>query len=136
MGGSFTVKKRVFDNATALPPCTTEMYLSHGEFEGGLFSSPTQRRSSNARNSFCSSFSPHRFHSYPIQMAYSNNNASFYSTSSAFGEFYTYPPPGRMLATGGSDVHAHHTLADRWGTAEWPGPVVGSSTNLQVAANG
>ena len=41
--------KRVY--LTKPLPYTTEMYLSQGEFEGG-FSSPTQRRLSNAHNSF------------------------------------------------------------------------------------
>ncbi|KAF9652320.1 hypothetical protein BDM02DRAFT_3109315 [Thelephora ganbajun] len=69
-------------------------------------------------------------------MAYFNNNANFYPTSSASGEPYEYPFLGQRLVTEGPDIQAHHALANRWNMTEQPGPMVGEPTSPQVTANG
>ena len=62
-------------------------------------------------------------------MAYPNsyNNASFYSASSAPGEFEAYPFLGQTSAIEGNDVQAYHPPVDPWSMAGQPRHLVGSS---------
>ena len=72
-------------------------------------------------------------------MAYFNgtNNASFYSTSSAFGEPDAYPLLSQMLATEGvGSTYTYGAFTDQWGMAEQPGPTVDSLTSLATADYG
>jgi len=116
---------------SVVPPCNTETYLSHEDFEGGGFSSPTQRRLSNVRNSFALHY-PNTPHQTP--MAYFNdyNNAGFcYPTSSApaFEDVDAYPFLRRTPATEEANFPVHHALDDRWGMARRPEPMIGSPTS-------
>jgi len=72
-------------------------------------------------------------------MAYFNgaNNTSFYSTPSASGEFYSYPPPSQMFPThaegANSQVYADPT--DQWSMVRRSGPIVGSPTSLRATVS-
>ena len=111
------------------------MYLSHGELEGGLVSSPTQRHLSNAPNSFTLRSSNSH---YPNQMAYFDDHASFYSTSSTREEFNTYQFLNQTTATEEANYqfegHSYGTLTDLWNKFEQPEPTVGSPTALPATA--
>jgi len=50
-----------------------------------------------------------------------NNNANFYSTSSASAEFNVYPFLSQASATEEADSQTYSTLADRWSMVGYPG---------------
>ena len=66
-------------------------------------------------------------------MAYSTNsdNASFYSTSSASGEFDVYPFASQTSPTEEPN-RRYSALTDQWNMVERPGPMVGSPTSIRA----
>jgi len=65
-------------------------------------------------------------------MAYYNNadDASFYPTSTAFGELDAYPLLNQISAIEGENIEAPHTLTNDWNVGGQPDYMVGSLTGL------
>jgi len=114
----------------------TEMYLSHGDFERGIFfltyPTPFIQRSQQLHSSLL----PNTSHRIP--MAYFNN-ASFYPTPSTFApeEFDaypldTYPFLSHTSATEEVNLPSNRTLDNQWGMVTRPGSMVGEPTNPQA----
>jgi len=107
--------------------CTTETYLSHGDSEGELVSSPTERRLSNTQTAPLLHLLDNS--QYPNQMDYFNDYANLYPTSSTHEEFNAYQFLDQVLATEGDNCNVpYSTFADPWGMPEQP--MAGSSTNI------
>ena len=106
-------KTDVFDKAT------TEVYLSHGEFEGELFSHPP-----NAVYPTLTTALHFALLSilYRISMVYFNNtdNANFRYTCSESGKFEAYPFQGGALATGEVNVQVDSYGRLSYSDQHWP----------------
>ena len=62
--------------------------------------------------------------------SYNTNNASFYSTPSASGEFDTYPFLSQTSATEEANSQTFNTFTNLWDMVGQPGPMVGPPTNF------